>query len=252
VVGYECDGCVFTYRDGLPVPTGEDGTPPSFEILGTCPTQHFTRETAPRPPGPGEPSELEYIASRVFGTRDPEAIERILGEHRAVARITGDEERCVCQQLYIARRIGFDISHQSSGGGSYASLFGRRVSSGNDYHLLLRYNPGGEVIAYLRRSAGGSTTVLGWTRLPGSVSPGDVLRTRLQVSGTDTTQARAKVWQHGQAEPQDWLLSGSETTPAALRSPGHVGVLQYVSGSWTGAVPVLSIDNYRASAPGAD
>ena len=26
-VGYECDGCVFTYRDGLPYPTGEDGTP---------------------------------------------------------------------------------------------------------------------------------------------------------------------------------------------------------------------------------
>ncbi len=46
VVGYECDGCVFTYRDGLPYPTGEDGTPSTFEILGTCPTQHFTRETA--------------------------------------------------------------------------------------------------------------------------------------------------------------------------------------------------------------
>ena len=70
VVGYECDGCVFTYRDGLPYPTGEDGTPSTFEILGTCPTQHFTRETAPRPPKPGEPSELEYIASRVFGTRE--------------------------------------------------------------------------------------------------------------------------------------------------------------------------------------
>ena len=68
VVGYECDGCVFTYRDGLPYPTGEDGTPSTFEILGTCPTQHFTRETAPRPPKPGEPSELEYIA--VTGVRD--------------------------------------------------------------------------------------------------------------------------------------------------------------------------------------
>ncbi len=45
--------------------------PSTFEILGTCPTQHFTRETAPRPPRPGEPSELEYIASRLFGTRSP-------------------------------------------------------------------------------------------------------------------------------------------------------------------------------------
>ena len=27
IVGYECDGCDFTYRDGLPYPTGTDGTP---------------------------------------------------------------------------------------------------------------------------------------------------------------------------------------------------------------------------------
>ena len=90
VVGYECDGCVFTYRDGLPYPTGEDGTPASFEILGTCPTRHFTRETAPRPPRPGEPSELEYIASRVFGTRDPEAMERIRHGHAVLGAFTND------------------------------------------------------------------------------------------------------------------------------------------------------------------
>jgi hypothetical protein len=89
-VGYECDGCVFTYRDGLPYPTGEDGTPATFEILGTCPTQHFTRETAPRPPKPGEPSELEYIASRVFGTRDPEAMERIRHGHAVLGAYTND------------------------------------------------------------------------------------------------------------------------------------------------------------------
>jgi hypothetical protein len=88
VVGYECDGCVFVYRDGLPYPTGEDATPSTFEILGTCPTQHFTRESAPRPPKPGEPSELEYIASRVFGTRDPEAMERIRHGHAVLGAYT--------------------------------------------------------------------------------------------------------------------------------------------------------------------
>lgn len=90
VVGYECDGCAFTYRDGLPYPTGEDGTPPTFEILGTCPVQHFTRETASRPPRPGEPSELEYIASRVFGTREPEAMERIRHGHAVLGAYTND------------------------------------------------------------------------------------------------------------------------------------------------------------------
>jgi hypothetical protein len=90
VVGYECDGCAFTYRDGLPFPTGEDLTPATFEILGTCPTQHFTRETAPRPPKPGEPSELEYIASRVFGTRDPSAMDRIRHGHAVLGAYTND------------------------------------------------------------------------------------------------------------------------------------------------------------------
>ncbi len=90
VVGYECDGCVFTYRDGLPYPTGEDGTPASFEILGTCPTRHFTRETAPRPPRPGEPSELEYIAAHVFGTREAEAVDRIRHGHAVLGAYGND------------------------------------------------------------------------------------------------------------------------------------------------------------------
>jgi len=72
VVGYECDGCDFTSADGLPHPTGTDGTPASFVILGTAPAAHFTRTTAARPPAPDEPSELEFISSRVFGERGHE------------------------------------------------------------------------------------------------------------------------------------------------------------------------------------
>jgi hypothetical protein len=37
IVGYECDGCQFTEEAGLPVATGADGTPASFQILGTAP-----------------------------------------------------------------------------------------------------------------------------------------------------------------------------------------------------------------------
>jgi hypothetical protein len=81
VVGYECDGCAFTMQDGLPVPTGEDGTPLDFQILGTAPATHFTRTTALRPPAPDEPSELEFIAARLLGTRDPAATERIARGH---------------------------------------------------------------------------------------------------------------------------------------------------------------------------
>lgn len=39
IVGYECDGCELEWKDGLPAPTGRDGTPANFEVLGTCPAK---------------------------------------------------------------------------------------------------------------------------------------------------------------------------------------------------------------------
>jgi hypothetical protein len=87
-VGYECDGCALTYVDGLPVPTHEDGTPATFEILGTAPAAHFTRTTSSRPPAPDEPSEIEFLAARLFGTRSPEAIAKICAGHAVLGSWT--------------------------------------------------------------------------------------------------------------------------------------------------------------------
>jgi len=39
IVGYECDGCEMRLENGLPVPTGSDGTPKDFLILGSCPAR---------------------------------------------------------------------------------------------------------------------------------------------------------------------------------------------------------------------
>jgi hypothetical protein len=39
IVGYECDGCEFRIEGGLPVPTHRDGTPETFQILGSCPAR---------------------------------------------------------------------------------------------------------------------------------------------------------------------------------------------------------------------
>jgi hypothetical protein len=88
IVGYECDGCDFTYRDGLPYPTGDDGTPTTFEILGTAPAAHFTRTTATRPPADNEPSEVEFIASRLFDSRGPEGVARIEHGHAVLGSFT--------------------------------------------------------------------------------------------------------------------------------------------------------------------
>jgi len=88
IVGYECDGCDFTYRDGLPYPTHSDGTPEGFTILGTAPAAPFTRETAARPPKPHELSEAEFIAWRLFDSREPEAVERVLHGHAVLGTYT--------------------------------------------------------------------------------------------------------------------------------------------------------------------
>ena len=88
VVGYECDGCDFTSRDGLPYPTGSDGTPLDFEILASAPAAHFTRTTATRPPKPDEPSEIEFLAARLFASRDPEAVEKIAHGHAMLGTYT--------------------------------------------------------------------------------------------------------------------------------------------------------------------
>jgi hypothetical protein len=39
VVGYECDGCELVWKDGLPFPTGTDGTPKDFEVIATAPAR---------------------------------------------------------------------------------------------------------------------------------------------------------------------------------------------------------------------
>jgi hypothetical protein len=67
VVGYECDGCELALVDGLPVPTGADGTPKSFEVLATAPAHLW--ETSERPAilpltGVGE---LNWVAERFAG-----------------------------------------------------------------------------------------------------------------------------------------------------------------------------------------
>lgn len=37
IIGYENDGCAFTFKDGLPYPTGEDGSPKEMEIIAMSP-----------------------------------------------------------------------------------------------------------------------------------------------------------------------------------------------------------------------
>ncbi|MBX9609540.1 MAG: hypothetical protein K2Y51_25245 [Gammaproteobacteria bacterium] len=82
LVGYETDGCEFQIEYGRPVPTGADGTPRNFEIIGIAPATLFSHDSAPRglyPPG--AMTDVEVVAEQVLGRHDAEAVQRFVHGH---------------------------------------------------------------------------------------------------------------------------------------------------------------------------
>ena len=71
VVGYECDGCELALREGLPHPTGNDGTPPDFEVLATAPAHLWETHEAPQI-HESYIGELNWVAERLGGADTPE------------------------------------------------------------------------------------------------------------------------------------------------------------------------------------
>ncbi len=71
IVAYEADGCEFTMRDGLPQPTGRDGTPESFEILAISPAALWDQSMTPPIYEEGI-TDLEFAAWRVLGNGSAE------------------------------------------------------------------------------------------------------------------------------------------------------------------------------------
>jgi parallel beta-helix repeat protein len=131
-----------------------------------------------------------------------------------------------------------------SGGGAYVSLIGRRVASGTDYRLKLRYMPDGTIVAYLVRTVGGTEKIIAWKNVPGiNVDPFDTVRVRFVVSGGATTTLRVAIWSKDSAGPVSWLISTTDSAPKALQSAGDIGFLLYTSKAWVGRAPSLVIDN---------
>lgn len=64
IVGYECDGCRIEWKEGLPFPTHDDGTPANFEILGTAPAGLSTK---------GD-SSLLWVSEALYGKNTKERV----------------------------------------------------------------------------------------------------------------------------------------------------------------------------------
>ncbi len=89
IVGYEVDGCALRLQDGLPYPTGEDGTPANFEVIGMAPATLWNRETAPPGMYPeGVLTDLELVCEQVHGDHTPETQARIVHGHAVMGTYT--------------------------------------------------------------------------------------------------------------------------------------------------------------------
>lgn len=133
-----------------------------------------------------------------------------------------------------------------TGGGTYLSVLGRRVSASSNYQANIRFESSGAVTARLSAISGGAETVL--VRSTSSLltyTPGQQVRIRLQVTGTSPTTVRLKVWADGASEPASWQLSATSST-SALQAAGSIGLSQYLSTTSTSTPLVLSVDDLTA------
>jgi len=94
IVAYEVDGCDIALAEGLPVPTGSDGTPANLEILATAPA-HLVSNAAgknetilPMSFDPGAVGDLEYTATILFGDASPKNTRRLTNGHAVIGVFT--------------------------------------------------------------------------------------------------------------------------------------------------------------------
>ena len=72
---YEMDGCAYTIREGLPVPTGEDGTSLDFEIIATASASLGEPENT-KLQGKFGYFDASFVARRIFGADTKENRDR--------------------------------------------------------------------------------------------------------------------------------------------------------------------------------
>ena len=134
--------------------------------------------------------------------------------------------------------------------GTYFTFAGRRVSAVLEYDSRVRVTGTGAVVLSLGALTGSTTAVAlsAQAVVPGlTVAAGGWLNTRLQVTGSNPTTIRARVWLATAAEPTGWQVTATDTTPA-LQVPGAIGLNAYVSSSATNAPVMVRVRDVSARA----
>ncbi|GAA1856074.1 PKD domain-containing protein [Microbacterium koreense] len=195
---------------------------------------------------------FERTATSSWGTADVGGAWTITGGSAAAASVVDGEGRLslaagstrfallneTALREYRAS-VEFEASADASTGSTYAGFIARSVGSTAYYvHSWLRTD--GSV--WLVAQRGG--TVLAATPVSGlQYTPGERLAMEIEVSGTATTDLKAKIWKVGSPIPETWHLQASDAD-AALQADGSMGLRANRASSST-APTVVAFDSFE-------
>jgi hypothetical protein len=136
-----------------------------------------------------------------------------------------------------------------TGGQAYAYADVRR-NGNNAYRPKVFIQPSGAVQVHAGLVVNNSESSIA----PSVVVPGltytanSWLWFRAEVSGTNPTTIRVRVWLDGQAEPSTWQYSVTNSN-AAVQTAGAIGLRAYVSSALTNAPITFGFDDLTVAAP---
>ncbi|MCM3778117.1 PKD domain-containing protein [Microbacterium hydrocarbonoxydans] len=142
-------------------------------------------------------------------------------------------------------RIDSVFSVDSLVEGQYVALVGRRVGTTN-YIARLRMQADGGVKLYLLQD--GATSIAPALQVPVTIVPGEKYVLSMEVTGTNPTTVKAKLWKQSDAEPATWQREGTNSL-AALQAPGAISVFTYVPSTTAGGG--VSFDSITVKDPTA-
>jgi 3',5'-cyclic AMP phosphodiesterase CpdA len=128
------------------------------------------------------------------------------------------------------------------GGPQTSALVLRRVSTGNEYRVRIRFETDGSLRLGIVRFVGGAETLLRDTILRG-VSASRPIHV---VGEIDGTLLRARAFNAGSAEPGTWLIAARDST-ASLQRSAPVGWIGQLAAATTNAPVVFTLDDFTAS-----
>ena len=149
------------------------------------------------------------------------------------------------QDVDVQYRVATD--KPASGGKLFIYTVVRQIGN-SEYRPRMMVNADNTVSVGASVVSNGAESIIGsWVTVPGLVHAAGVsLWMHVQVTGTNPTTIRVKVWSDGETEPSAWQYTGSNSN-ATLQAPGALGFRTYVASAATNAPVTFSFDDFSAA-----